>query len=131
MMCAHVALKAISNWQRRSWPMSKPPDTQRKALGKGLSALLPPRQTSGPASGHVPSEPVDHKAGKLAVSLIDPNPLQPRTVFDQTKLQELAASIEANGIIQPLIVRRKGDRYELVAGERRLRAAKEAGLDEV
>jgi ParB family chromosome partitioning protein len=57
--------------------------------------------------------------------------MQPRTVFDPIKTQELAASIEANGIIQPLIVRRKAERYELVAGERRLRAAQAAGLSEV
>jgi ParB family chromosome partitioning protein len=109
--------------------MNKPPDTPRRALGRGLSALLPTRPPSAPLDSTVPQS--DHEPTKLPVALIDPNPLQPRTVFDPAKLHELAASVEANGIIQPLIVRRKADRYELVAGERRLRAAKEAGLEEV
>lgn len=113
--------------------MNKPPDTQRRALGKGLSALLPTRAGNPPSgSGPAPTEPSAYAkaldTGKLPISLIDPNPLQPRTVFDPTKLTELAESIQANGIIQPLIVRRKGDRFELIAGERRLRAAQEAGL---
>ena len=111
--------------------MSKTPD-KRKALGKGLSALLPartpvslqestPHQTpsTGPAVTQVP------------ISSIDPNPLQPRVVFDAGRLQELANSIQANGIIQPLIVRKNGDRFELVAGERRLRASRMANLTEV
>lgn len=108
-------------------PADKPQDKQRKALGKGLSALLPAR--SAPAAPAVPlvasglGEPLS-----IRVEQIDPNPLQPRTVFDPTRLQELADSIVANGVIQPLIVRRKGERYELVAGERRLRAARLAGL---
>jgi ParB family transcriptional regulator, chromosome partitioning protein len=113
--------------------MNKPPDTPRKALGKGLSALLPTRQQSPKPTDSWPaaSSPTGNGPTKLPTAHIDANPLQPRTVFETTKLQELAASIDANGIIQPLIVRRKGDRYELVAGERRLRAAKLAGLDEV
>jgi ParB family chromosome partitioning protein len=65
------------------------------------------------------------------VDLIDANPLQPRSVFNAEKLQELADSIRANGIIQPLVVRPHGERYQLVAGERRWRAAKLAGLAEV
>ena len=67
----------------------------------------------------------------LPIDLIDPNPLQPRTVFHPDRLQELAHSIRTNGIIQPLIVRPHRDRYQLVAGERRWRAAKLAGLSEV
>ena len=67
----------------------------------------------------------------MPIELIDPNPNQPRTVFEPDKLQELAESIRANGVIQPLIVRQKGARYELVAGERRLRAAALAELGEV
>jgi ParB family chromosome partitioning protein len=67
----------------------------------------------------------------VAISEIAPNPLQPRTNFDASRLQELANSIEQNGIIQPLLVRRKSGQYELIAGERRLRAAKLAGLVEV
>jgi len=67
----------------------------------------------------------------ISISQIEPNHLQPRTVFDPTRLQELSNSIETNGIIQPLLVRKKGSHYELVAGERRLRAAKMAGLTSV
>ncbi|MBL8220222.1 MAG: ParB/RepB/Spo0J family partition protein, partial [Bryobacterales bacterium] len=65
------------------------------------------------------------------IDRIDPNPLQPRTVFQPDRLRELAQSIDANGIIQPLIVRQQGERYELVAGERRWRASRLAGLTEV
>src|SRR5208282_1715729 len=67
----------------------------------------------------------------IPILQIEPNHLQPRTTFDPGRLQELANSIQTNGIIQPLIVRRKGGHYELIAGERRLRAAKVAGLSEV
>ena len=67
----------------------------------------------------------------LSVRAIRPNPAQPRQVFDQNGLQELAASIVQHGILQPLSVRRVGNIYELIAGERRLRAAKLAGLEEV
>lgn len=114
--------------------MNKPPDTPRKVLGRGLSALLPTRLPQKGISDSPPPAPELNSLGsvtKLKPSEIDPNPLQPRTVFEITKLQELAASIKANGVIQPLIVRRKGDRFELIAGERRLRAAQEAGLTEV
>ena len=111
--------------------MTKTPE-KRKALGKGLSALLPART---PVS--VPELPPHQtpSAGpavtQLPLSSIDPNPLQPRVVFDAGRLQELANSIQANGIIQPLIVRKNGDRFELVAGERRLRASRMASLTEV
>ncbi|HEY6391596.1 MAG TPA: ParB/RepB/Spo0J family partition protein [Bryobacteraceae bacterium] len=110
--------------------MNKAPDKQRKALGKGLSALLPTRATH-----YVPEEPPVQeqgtRVGNIPISQIEPNPLQPRNVFDPSRLQELANSIQANGIIQPLIVRSKGDRFELIAGERRLRAAQLAGLSDV
>jgi ParB family chromosome partitioning protein len=69
--------------------------------------------------------------GAIAIDLIDPNPLQPRRLFQPDKLAELAQSIRANGIIQPLVVRKAGDRFQLVAGERRWRAAKLAGLAQV
>jgi ParB family chromosome partitioning protein len=63
--------------------------------------------------------------------VIDPNPLQPRRIFQQQRLEELAQSIRANGVIQPLVVRRAGDRYQLIAGERRWRAARLAGIAKV
>jgi ParB family transcriptional regulator, chromosome partitioning protein len=110
--------------------MTKPPDKTRKALGKGLSALLPAKLTS-PAAAEPEATVVEPGPVTIPVSLIEQNPLQPRTVFDAGRLQELANSVLANGIIQPLIVRRKGDHYELIAGERRLRAAKIALLERV
>lgn len=107
--------------------MTKGPE-QRKALGKGLSALLPAR-----APNRV--EPVTSASAasisKLPINGIHPNPVQPRTIFQGERLEELAQSIRANGIIQPLIVRKDGDGYQLVAGERRWRAARLAGLTEV
>src|ERR1700680_1098086 len=102
-------------------------DKQRKALGRGLSALLPPKPVTIPRSESEPGLRVT----SISISQIEPNHLQPRTVFDPTRLQELSNSIETNGIIQPLLVRKKGPHYELVAGERRLRAAKMAGLTSV
>ena len=114
---------------------NKPLDKQRKALGKGLSALLPARPAVPPARAPEAEQPPEPRpdGGPLTVPIDDivPNPLQPRTVFDSAHLQELADSIRANGIIQPLIIRRKGNHYELIAGERRLRAARLAGLDTV
>ncbi len=113
--------------------MTKAPEHPRKALGKGLSALLGPKVAATMAE-----EQPEGAAGRsgdgvlrLPVSLIDPNPLQSRRVFQADRLQELAQSIAANGVIQPLVVRRREDRYQLVAGERRWRAARLAGLDEV
>jgi ParB family chromosome partitioning protein len=113
--------------------MSKPPEA-RKALGKGLSALLPQRPAPDvPASSQAQTPPPDQRGTVREVSIadIDPNPLQPRSQFDQTRIGELAESIKANGIIQPLIVRRHRERFQLVAGERRLRAARVAGLAQV
>jgi len=90
---------------------------KRPALGKGLSALIPeapepPRST-----------PVEADIDRLA-----PNEFQPRVNVDDGRLRELADSIKANGIIQPIVVRRDGDRFQIIAGERRWRAAKIAGL---
>ncbi len=111
--------------------MSKPQD-QRRVLGKGLSALLPNRQTSGPITVLAPAVAAVPELGAglthMALEAILANPRQPRTVFQQDRLHELAESIKANGIIQPLLVRRQGEVFEIVAGERRWRAAKMAGL---
>jgi len=105
------------------------PDTSRRALGKGISALLPTRT---PAPAPRPEAPAHEDAAQnIPVASIDPNPLQPRRAFQSERLAELAQSIRANGIIQPLVVRKVGDRYQLVAGERRLRAAKLAELKTV
>src|SRR5262245_8481764 len=119
--------RAISNSRRRLWRMNSADDKPRKALGKGLSALLPGRGPTGPAA--VATAPATTPAGAakpvtLPLGLIQPNPMQPRTSFNADGLEELAASIRANGIIQPIIVRRIGDSYQIVAGERRWRAAR-------
>jgi ParB family transcriptional regulator, chromosome partitioning protein len=100
-------------------------DSNRKALGRGLGSLLPTRSTMPEAATE------DSVAKSIPIDAIDPNPIQPRRVFQAERLNELAQSIRANGIIQPLVVRRFGDRYQLVAGERRWRAAKLAGVQEI
>ncbi|MBU1090449.1 MAG: ParB/RepB/Spo0J family partition protein [Candidatus Omnitrophica bacterium] len=93
---------------------------ERKALGKGISALIPERE-------------VGRKDEIIYVQSdrIKPNPFQPREDFDDQHIQELAQSIKEKGIIQPLLVRRKGDNFELIAGERRLRASKLLNLNEL
>ena len=114
--------------------MNNANDKQRKALGKGLSALLPGRgspSACGGRHGTCAAAPAAATPSTLPIDAIQPNPMQPRTSFKPDRLEELAASIRANGIIQPLIVRRMGDSYQIVAGERRWRAAKLAGLAEV
>jgi ParB family chromosome partitioning protein len=68
------------------------------------------------------------ETNEIAIELIDPSPLQPRSVFDDGKLDDLAKSIRTNGVVQPVLLRRKGNRFELIAGERRWRAAELAGL---
>jgi len=93
----------------------------RKALGRGLSALL------SADNGAVSTE----DGHEVEMDLIDPSPVQPRSRFDESKLNELAQSIRANGVVQPVLVRRQGARYELIAGERRWRAAELAGLTKI
>jgi ParB family transcriptional regulator, chromosome partitioning protein len=93
----------------------------RKALGRGLGALLSAEGTAT-ATEDTTEVPTD---------LIDPSVLQPRTIFDDAKLDELARSISANGVVQPVLLRRKGNRFELIAGERRWRAAVRAGLTKI
>ena len=107
--------------------MSNAPENSRKALGKGLSSLLPVRPVNIPSQERYRDAPIN----SLPVEAIEPNPLQPRSVFDAARLAELSQSIRANGIIQPLIVRKVGEKFYLVAGERRWRAARLAGLAEV
>lgn len=90
----------------------------KRPLGRGLSALLP--TDSSPADSE--------EIREIQIDLIRPSEQQPRTTFQEDKLQELAQSIRTSGIIQPLLVRRRGGLFELVAGERRWRAAQLAGL---
>jgi ParB family chromosome partitioning protein len=107
--------------------MNKP-----KVLGKGLNALLASRAAAVTVATPVPEpEAPAESVVHVPVEQIEANPAQPRRDFRADALQELAQSIRANGIIQPLVVRRQGNRLQLVAGERRLRAARLAGLAEV
>ena len=94
---------------------------KRQALGRGLSALIP--EAAAPAAPRPAERPLE-----LDIDLLTPNPRQPRLTIDDAKLEELAQSIRSNGVIQPLVVRRVDGRYEIVAGERRWRAAQRAGL---
>ena len=97
--------------------------TRRSGLGRGLDALLPSSEPDGGAGGE--------GLLRIPVDAISPNPRQPRQDFDEDEIDELATSIATLGILQPLLVRESGGSYELIAGERRLRASKLAGLSEV
>lgn len=103
--------------------------TRTPALGRGLGALLPgsPPPISQPAPA--PAAPESSgPATELPLELIDPNPDQPRRIFDPEHLERLADSIRQHGVLQPVVVRRAGSRYQLVVGERRWRATQQAGL---
>ncbi|HTZ11550.1 MAG TPA: ParB/RepB/Spo0J family partition protein [Candidatus Margulisiibacteriota bacterium] len=95
---------------------------ERRALGKGISALIPEKEVT-----------YSHKDEIIYVQTdqLKPNPFQPREDFDQQSIEELAQSIKEKGVIQPLLVRQKGDYFELIAGERRLRAAKSLNINEI
>src|SRR5581483_5835192 len=117
------ARRATFNSRKRSLIMNRA-ENPRKVLGKGLNALLsgrtqapapPPSRTAEAASGK--NAPED--AHSVGIDEIDPNPLQPRRVFQAERLAELAQSIRTSGVVQPLVVRRAGNRFQLVAGERR------------
>jgi len=99
--------------------------TKRKALGKGLSALLPvPEPEPGAAAAATGS-------AEVPIDRLEANPFQPRLALDPSRMAELAASIRESGIIQPILVRRVGERYQIIAGERRWRAAQQLGLSTV
>lgn len=106
----------------------------KKRLGRGLNALLG-EPSALPSDGNDVSQTDESQPSNggqpIAVDLIDPNPFQPRREFAKESLAELAASIKRHGILQPLLLRKAGDRFQLIAGERRLRSAKVAGLAEV
>ena len=97
----------------------------KTALGKGLGALINTRVASP-----TPAVESGERVQRIALAQIVPTPLQPRTVFNDEHLEELVASIKEHGIIQPLIARQRGDKFELIAGERRWRAAQQVGLAE-
>jgi ParB family chromosome partitioning protein len=115
---------------------------RRGGLGRGLDALIPssPQETrekqdqptdQEPTVTEDAAEPSGPTFEQLPIERIDPNPRQPRESFDQESLQELTASIEAVGVLQPIVVRPNGERYQIVMGERRVRAAKTAGLERI
>jgi ParB family chromosome partitioning protein len=93
---------------------------RRGGLGRGLEALIPTGATDGESS-----------FAHLSLDDVEPNPNQPRATFDDEALSNLAASIREVGVLQPIVVTRVGDRYQLIAGERRLRACRRAGLTEI
>ena len=99
---------------------AQPKPNKRRALGKGLGALLP----NSPSSSADSTEAVI----RIPIAKIDPNPVQPRVEFDERTLRDLATSIQSDGVLQPIVVRRDQDRYILVVGERRLKASRLAGL---
>src|ERR687891_2962109 len=93
---------------------------KRPALGRGLSALIPDTPAAAPAAGD--------RSLEIDVDLLRPNKFQPRTQMDDDRIEDLARSIRGNGIIQPIVVRQVEKGYEIIAGERRWRAAQRAGL---
>ena len=98
----------------------------KRGLGMGLSDLL--------GVGELPSQTIDESHDKIQtikIGNIKPNPNQPRKYFDEEKLKELSESIKENGVIQPLIVQQDGTKYMIIAGERRYRASKLAGIEEL
>jgi ParB family transcriptional regulator, chromosome partitioning protein len=98
----------------------------KRALGRGLGALLPPAADATPPSGDEAQRILE-----IPTDRVSPNPYQPRKDFDPEALAELTSSIRTSGILQPIVVRPRGDRYEILVGERRWRAAQQAGLDRV
>jgi ParB family chromosome partitioning protein len=98
--------------------------TRPNALGRGIGALLP----GAPPVSQVTPTASRPAPGEIAVDRIDPNPEQPRRRFDEDALAALSDSIRQHGVLQPVVVRRAGERYELLVGERRWRAARKAGL---
>lgn len=99
-----------------------PSPKKKQALGRGLNALMGEAQTE---TGSVAPDTL------IDITKIQPNPNQPRTHFNETLLQELSESIRENGVLQPLLVRKKGQKYEIIAGERRYQASKLAGIEKL
>ena len=101
----------------------------KSTLGRGLNSLIPLSKPAGESGGSVHA--TGERVKKVSVNDIKPNPRQPRTDFDRESLEELIESIKVHGIIQPLIVQQNKNGYQLIAGERRLRASKVVGLPSV
>lgn len=112
--------------------MAKKTPQKRNALGRGLSALLNDQDVKANDSiGAEVSQPVLGTVNEIDIEKIETNPYQPRTHFDLVALEELSASIRVQGIIQPITVRKLGEKYQLISGERRLQASKMAELKKV
>ena len=103
-------------------------DAKKRGLGRGLDALLPTRKEPVASSGRTYGQ---GNVFECPIEKIVPQKGQPRQHFDKDRLEELSQSIREHGLIEPLVVRKRGDEYEIVAGERRWRAAQRAGLREV
>lgn len=105
--------------------------TKKMGLGKGLDSMIPPKATA--SAGNLKEDGKSQKTGEtiLKINEVEPNKDQPRKNFNEDSLKELSDSIKQHGIVQPLIVSKQKDYYEIIAGERRWRAAKMAGLKEV
>jgi ParB family transcriptional regulator, chromosome partitioning protein len=104
----------------------------KPVLGRGLASLIPRGVPVAPSPGGRQDDGIsDEIVATIPLDRIDRNPYQPRLEFDPVTLDELKRSIQEKGIIQPITVRRTGERYQLISGERRVRAAREAGLDRV
>src|ERR1700719_4079890 len=99
---------------------------EKRRLGRGLDALLPAADRSAATTTMPAGEPA-----LVGLDQIDQNPYQPRKAFDQEELSSLSESIRSVAILQPLVVRQVGERFQLIAGERRLRAAQSAGFNDV
>ncbi len=111
--------------------MDQPRHINQKRLGRGLSSLISSTR-SDPApmdAGATQSSHANAGLRMIPLRLVAPNPLQPRKSFNEARLAALAESLKRSGVLQPIVVRQKGDHYELVAGERRFRAAEIAGLE--
>jgi ParB family transcriptional regulator, chromosome partitioning protein len=106
---------------------------RRGGLGRGLEALIPstPQDEREPAVAAPTEESSGPTFEQLPLDRIDPNPRQPREAFDEESLHDLTTSIEAVGVLQPIVVRPHGERYQIVMGERRVRAARSAGLERI
>ena len=106
---------------------------KRKVLGRGISSLIPAAKPQSPAPAPSAEEESSEKTNSsmVDIQMIRVNPRQPRKVFTEQALKELTASVKEKGVLQPLLVSRRGAHYELIAGERRYRAAKAAGLKHV
>lgn len=104
---------------------------KKPALGKGLGALISETKINDLAISHTVASPELVSISEIPLENISPNPFQPRTTFDAEALEELAASIREFGIIQPITVRAVGHKYQIISGERRVKASRMAGMTHI